>query len=273
MTPVQWLLLILIIAAVAVAYWYMRRHSGEDPWQDMEQEGGDSEYDFDRGESLGGDSYIVGVRTVGSTPEADAGEPPREPVLGAADEDRTAEPPAAGEPSWKHFGAQPRQAEPAQSAEFGRMRPQRAPAGEEKLFILHVAARDDRQFDGPEIHDALQEQKLKFGLHGIYHRITEANGVPESVYSVANMLKPGYLDPVDKDHLRTPGLTMFLVLPGPIEGAQAARDMLDTAQALAERLDGEVLDDKRSLLKAQTAQFMFDQVAEVDRQQRLQAHR
>jgi len=276
MSGIQWLLLILVIAAVAAAYWYLRRQGGDDPWQGLDEESGGGQ--DDRGESLGGDSYIVGVRTVSGgasssakTP-ADAGEAKPAPDKGRrAGRARTA---GDDDTFWQAFHTEPAGSDDGK-ADSGveEVRPQRPPAGEESLFVLHVASRDGSFLDGPDIHRALQDQKLKFGLHDIYHRITEVNGVPESVYSVANMLKPGFLDPVEQDHLRTPGLALFLVLPGPIEGTRAMRDMLDTARALAEDLGGEVLDDKRSLLTNQTAQYMLDQVAELDRRQRVRAGR
>lgn len=274
MSGIQWLLLILVVAAVAGAYWYLRRQAGDDPWQGMDDEPGGDGHGGDPSDGQGGESYIVGVRTIRSAPGADAApEPP-------ADRGSNPEPqarPAGGddESFWKAFQTDAGTPEPRaeEAPEADRLRPQRPPAGEESLFVLHVASRDESFFDGPDIHAALQAQKLKFGLHDIYHRITEVNGVPESVYSVANILKPGFLDPVEADHLRTPGLALFLVLPGPIEGTRAMRDMLDTAQALADELGGEVLDDKRSLLTSQTAQYMLDQVAELDRRQRLQASR
>lgn len=268
MSGIQWVLLVLVVAAVAGAYWYMRRQGGDDPWQGLDEASDDERSEDRPGEALGGDSYIVGVRTIsGGNGET------REP----ADDPGAASPKAgaSGDDSfWDAFhteSAAP-QPEPEESP-LGDMRPQRPPAGEESLFVLHVSSRDGSFFDGPDIHAALQAQKLKFGLHDIYHRITEVNGVPESVYSIANMLKPGFLDPVEEDHLRTPGLALFLVLPGPLEGSRALRDMLDTAQGLAEELDGEVLDDKRTLLTPQTIQYMLDQVAELDRQQRLRATR
>src|SRR5699024_12702486 len=101
-------------------------------------------------------------------------------------------------------------------------------------------------------------------------RYTIVIGEIESVYGVANMRKHGELDPGDQYHLSTPGLTLFLVLPGAIEGVRAMRDMMETANGIAQRLGGQVLDDKRSLLKAQTAQYMLDQIAEIDRRARLQ---
>lgn len=267
MSGIQWLLLILVVAAVAVAYWYLRRQAGDDPWQGMDDGAGG---DHDKP----GDSYIVGVRTLSGGETAEAGATPASPPA-----DREPDTPAGGggDAFWSAFRTETET--PAMSGETTAaprvegMRPQRPPIGEESLFILHVAGRDHDFFDGPEVHAALRAQELKFGLHDIYHRVTEANGVPESVYSVANMLKPGYLDPAEEDHLRTPGLTLFLALPGPIEGARAMRDMLDTARALADGLGGEVLDDKRTLLTPQATQYMLDQVAELDRRRRIQAQR
>lgn len=256
----QWLLLLLIAAAVAAAYWYLRRQASEDPWRGMEESGEPA--DFDRAESLAGDSYVVGVRTLrGPAPDTPPGQAP-------TSEDADA--------SWEAFTADREPQDPSTQAQTPpalEIRPQRAPTGDEQLFILHVASRDGAFFDGPDVHAALQAQKLKFGLNTIYHRITETNGVPESVFAVANMLKPGFLDPVEEDHLRTPGLTLFLQLPGPLDGVAAARDLLDTSTALAEALGAEVLDDKRARLKPQTAQYMLDQVAELDRKRHLAAKR
>ena len=271
MTGTQWLLLALVIMAVAGAYFYIRRQANDDPWHDMEESGEPGADDLDRGTSLGGDSYIVGMRTIGGAMEEPM-EPKQNPTH--APQTKPSEPVKKGKtsPPWAAFS--PKSNAPQKTGdEVDNLRPLRAPAGQEKLFIVHVSSRDQSFFDGPDIHAALQEQKLKFGMHNIYHRITEVNGVPDSVYSIANMLKPGFLDPVEQDHLSTPGLTIFLKLPGPIDGARATREMLETAGALAARLGGEVLDDKRSLLKAQSAQFMLDEAAELDRKQRLQAQR
>src|SRR5699024_8947965 len=64
MSIIQWILLVAVIVVVGGAYWYLRRHNGSDPWQGMEDGQGEEDTET-RGESLGGDSYIVGVRTIG----------------------------------------------------------------------------------------------------------------------------------------------------------------------------------------------------------------
>ncbi len=303
MSIVQWLLLILVVAVVGGAYWYLRRQGDSDPWKGMDEPV--DEPSSERGESLGGDSYIVGVRTLSSAaPEQrKAAQPPENEAevtaqAGSAPErtsdtdidaswtafktraetapppeQRAAEPaappPEAAPPPRPARESQPEPEPRPAAARVENIKPRRAPAGEEEVFILHVASPDGRFFDGPDVHAALDAEGLKFGLNDVYHRVTDANGELESVYGVANMLKPGTLDPVEQDHLSTPGLTLFLILPGPIEGARGMRDMMETANAIAQRLKGEVLDDKRSLLKAQTAQYMLDQITELDRRARL----
>jgi len=296
MSIVHWLLLIIVIVVVGGAYWYLRRHNGGDPWQGME-ETGHADTDTDNGVSLNGDSYIVGVRTL--TPDSTATAAGGSADATAGDQ-QTARSEAEAEAAWAAYKKQPGTSEmptpeqqapahpgtaaqtsatepaasepqrPSAAARVENIRPVRPPAGEERIFVLHVTRSDEQHFDGPDIHAALDAEGLKFGLNDFYHRITDANGEIESVYCVANMLKPGVLDPVDQDHLSTPGLTLFLVLPGAIEGVRAMRDMMETANGIAQRLGGQVLDDKRSLLKAQTAQYMLDQIAEIDRRARLQ---
>lgn len=142
-----------------------------------------------------------------------------------------------------------------------------------QIFQLYVVADEGQQFQGPDIQRALRGAGLKFGLHDLYHRVTEVHGVTESVFCVANMLNPGTLDPIDQDHLTTTGLAMFLLVPAPIEGRKALTDMMETANRLTGELGGQVLDDNRSRLKQQTAQYMFDQVADIERRAKLAQQR
>ena len=298
MSIVQWLLLILLIAVVGGAYWYMRRQAGDDPWQGMDdtpRSSGreDSQDTEERAESLGGDSYIVGVRTLSkNTPasrraagKVDAPQDERDYETGGGEgveaswtayKKRGAEPkPLPEEQAAMEAPAdKPAQAEPGGSERVENMRAPSAPPGAEReVFLLHVAAPAGRMFDGPDVHVALQSQDLKFGINDQFHRVTETHGIPESVFAVANMVKPGTLDPVDQDHLHTPGLVLYTVVPGPIEGGAALRDMMETANGLAQALGGEVLDDKRALLKAQTALYMLDKVADIDRRAKIAKRR
>ena len=140
---------------------------------------------------------------------------------------------------------------------------------EQKIVVLHVVGREQAQFAGDDIHRALQASQLLYGMRDIYHRVAEVNGRPESVFSIANMLKPGNLDPEQAADLQTPGLVMFMVLPGPVDGNKAFHDMLQTAQDVANELGGVVLDDKRLPLTRQAAQYLIDEIAQLERRRRL----
>lgn len=141
----------------------------------------------------------------------------------------------------------------SQFDEFGVGKPRRvtptvgpAPAekGEapaEKIVSVLVAEREGTHIRGERIHEALRAQGLEYGARSIYHRLRD--GAP--VFSVASMLKPGVLDPAAAASFSTPGLTLFMVLPGPQQPQDAIRDMLGTAQQLARALNAEVCDARR----------------------------
>lgn len=272
MSLIQWSILIAAVAAVIALYWRMRNARDEDPWK---KQGDRAAIRPDYDQLSGGTaeegvipdpegSYIVGKPRIVGRVEPDLA---MEPEL----------PPASAqmEKGWDNFSAA-RDHEDDQlhfdmpTRSQRTVRPPAAPPGQEKIITLHVAAPEGELFAGPALHTALRLCRLQFGMRDVYHRITEANGVPEAVYSVASMVKPGYLDPGMADEFSTPGLTLFMVMPGPVEGVSAFRDMLETAQQLAQRLGGDVLDDKRALLTHQAEQYLHDQIAETERRWRVQ---
>ncbi len=114
-----------------------------------------------------------------------------------------------------------------------------AKAAEQKIVTLLIAARQN--LDPQRLHQALGEQRLVFGERKIYHRLDHG----QTVFSVASLIKPGTLDPADAGALATPGLTLFMVLPGPTRPRLALQDMIATTRALAERLGAEVYDASR----------------------------
>lgn len=114
----------------------------------------------------------------------------------------------------------------------------------QKIIALLIAEREGTHIMGPQIHTALREHGLSFGAKQIYHRITDE----EPVYSVASLLKPGFIDPAEERTFGTPGLSIFMVLPGPLPAMSAFREMLATAQSLAKSLNASVYDMRRQPL-------------------------
>ncbi|MEJ2479629.1 MAG: cell division protein ZipA [Acidihalobacter sp.] len=119
----------------------------------------------------------------------------------------------------------------------------------EDILILHVAADPAvGRFNGRELGEAFAEFDLSFGPQGIYHR--EA-GIGAPMFSVVNRLKPGTFDPDRLDELQTPGVTLFMQLPGPDQPMVAFRAMSDCARKLAERLGGHLEDERHEAVTPQ----------------------
>jgi len=116
--------------------------------------------------------------------------------------------------------------------------------GNQKIIALLIAEREGTHILGTHIHAALQQHGLEFGSKQIYHRLADG----DAVYSVASLLKPGFIDPAEAATFSTPGLSVFMVLPGPLPAMSALREMFATADSLALALNASVYDMRRQPL-------------------------
>ena len=64
----------------------------------------------------------------------------------------------------------------------------------------------------------------------------------------------------------TPGLAMFMRIPGPVDAGSAFQQMLEAGRRIAERLDGVLCDETRSTLTKQSVNHIREQIAEHARQ-------
>jgi cell division protein ZipA len=135
----------------------------------------------------------------------------------------------------------------------------------ERIVTLFVIAREGQFFNGADLVVAAEKAGLEYGDMGIYHRLVDGRREVGPIFSVANMLKPGSFDLTRVDTLRTPGLSFFMALPGPVTALDAWDAMLPTAQRLAELLDGQVLDEERNALGRQRIAHIRDELRGWDR--------
>jgi len=135
----------------------------------------------------------------------------------------------------------------------------------ERIVTLFVMAREGQIFNGADLIVAAEKAGLEYGDMGIYHRLVDGRREVGPIFSVANMLKPGSFDLTRVDTLRTPGLSFFMALPGPVTALDAWDAMLPTAQRLAELLDGQVLDEERNALGRQRIAHIRDELRGWDR--------
>lgn len=130
------------------------------------------------------------------------------------------------------------------------------------IVSLHILAREGQTFAGTALERVLREVQMHFGEMSIYHHL----GVGQSqsstpVFSLANMFEPGTFDAAAMDEFETRGLSLFMQLPGPLDGSVALELMLASSQRLAEQLDGLLLGPDRNPLAVATIADLRAQVA------------
>ncbi|HAJ85550.1 MAG TPA: cell division protein ZipA, partial [Pseudomonas sp.] len=127
--------------------------------------------------------------------------------------------------------------------------------------------RDPHGFRGPALLQNILESGLRFGEMDIFHRHESMAGNGEVLFSMANAVKPGTFDLDDIDHFTTPAVSFFLGLPGPRHPKQAFDVMVAAARKLSQELNGELKDDQRSVLTAQTIEHYRQRIVEFERRQ------
>ena len=135
-----------------------------------------------------------------------------------------------------------------------------------EVIIVHVQAKEKSGFSGQDILQILLACDLRFGEMNFFHRHDEATGKGRIQFSVANMMQPGVFDLDSMAQLTTRGLTFFLSVPGPKDLMAAFESMLQTAETVASTLNGELLDESRSVATKQTQEHIRQRISDLQRQ-------
>ncbi len=188
-----------------------------------------------------------------------------------------AEKPAATAPV-----ARPQPAEPPAAKAAPTQKPEPAPATakpktahpvpplEDKIVVVYIMAPPGGRFTGNDVQAAAAAAGLSHGNMSIFHRLSvPGNPHSDAVFSLANSVEPGTFDLDTLDDFSTPGLTLFMQLPGPMNGITALDSMLAAAHIIATALHGELRDQSRSVISKQTIEHMHSEIIEYQRRQRL----
>lgn len=127
------------------------------------------------------------------------------------------------------------------------------------VIAFTVMAQEAHKFVGADLKSVLDRLNLSFGEMNIYHRMT-AGPHKQSLFSIANIIEPGTFDPKDSVSMTTPGVVIFAKLPGPVNGLTLFDDVLETAQYLAEQLDGVLCDEARNPVTPNTLEAMRSRI-------------
>ena len=134
-----------------------------------------------------------------------------------------------------------------------------------EVIILNVLARNGEGFGGSDLLEILLACDLRFGKANLFHRHEQTNGRGPIQFSVASVVNPGIFDIDDMDDFFTPGVTLFVSLPGPEKSMQAFDYMLETAQVLANNLEGDILDEAHSVITKQTIEHCRQRISDFER--------
>ncbi|RKZ39952.1 MAG: cell division protein ZipA [Gammaproteobacteria bacterium] len=135
----------------------------------------------------------------------------------------------------------------------------------EMIIALYVVARREVGFAGSHVLTLLEDLGLKYGEMNIFHHYGVGDfKVQQAVFSVANMVEPGTFEPQYMSDLRTAGLALFMRLPGPFGGRVAYELMLNSAQRIAESLDGFLEDEGHAPLDQKKINILRDRIANFE---------
>jgi cell division protein ZipA len=134
----------------------------------------------------------------------------------------------------------------------------------EKIITLHICARNNEQIPGAKLKRIFNERNYEFGEMDIFH--SRFDGV--TVFSIVNMLEPGSFDHASMDEFFTPGISLFLRLPGPLAADVAFDVLLNEAREIATQLDAVILDASRSTLTLQMEQHIHEELKQFDFKQK-----
>ena len=141
--------------------------------------------------------------------------------------------------------------------------PEEADDSPQKIVTLRVVARNNGALPGDDLVLNLRGIGMRHGKFGIFHR-HEGNDESKIVFSAASLVEPGTFDLQNIKDQEIPGISLFMVLPGPVDGAEAFDLMMTAARALSQSLNAELLDESGSTLSIQRERYLREEIIEFE---------
>lgn len=139
----------------------------------------------------------------------------------------------------------------------------------EEVIVISVMARNEEGFSGPQLLNLMLACGLRYSEMGIFLRYETEDAQSDLQFAMVDVVKPGTFDLEAMDDFATPGVTFLMPLPGAQDSAAAFEAMVETAMVLVRNLGGELKDENRSVMTAQTVGFARQRVQEFERRHRL----
>lgn len=132
------------------------------------------------------------------------------------------------------------------------------------VLVITVVSKDDAGFAGGVLHRILKACDLHHGEMDIFHRHEDGSDSGPVQFSMANGVNPGTFDPATMDRMQTPGVTFFMSMEEPRDVMNAFECMLATAETVSRHLNGDLLDENRSVLRPQTKEHYRQRIRDYE---------
>ena len=129
---------------------------------------------------------------------------------------------------------------------------------QQKIVTVRVCTVGEARWSGAALLAALELHGLAYGRYQVFHR-RHVDG--RSLFCVASLIEPGTFDVTRMSSEEFRGVTLFAVLPGPVEPLLTIDELLGAARGLAQELAGMVQDSKGMPLSPQRVAALRDDVA------------
>ena len=129
----------------------------------------------------------------------------------------------------------------------------------QKIVTVRIVAREKKSFPGDELILSMRGIGLRHGKFGIFHRY-DGSDESKTVFSAASLVEPGSFDLQNIKGQEIPGISLFMVLPGPVDSTEAFDSMMAAARTLTQSLNGELLDESGSTLSIQRERYLREEI-------------
>lgn len=135
----------------------------------------------------------------------------------------------------------------------------------QEIFVINILKQDGKGLQGRELAHIFKVCDMRHGEMNIFHRFEQANAQGKIQFSVTNAIEPGTFDLATIDELVTPGISLFMSLPGPEKPMEAFDAMAEVALVFSRNFNASLHDDTHSDLTPQTLEHYRNRVREFSR--------
>ncbi len=134
----------------------------------------------------------------------------------------------------------------------------------QEVMVVNIMARDG-EIPGADLQRVLVSCGFRFGEMNIFHRYEQHSGKGGLLFSAANVVEPGVFDESTMETFSTPGICLFMSLPGPRRPMHAFELLMDTSRKIATLLDADIKDENHNVMRQQTAEHYRQRVLDFER--------